>query len=166
MRAREARTRGREADTPSEPRNEHRPPALRWPNASYGVRAEGLEPSTSGLRVRCSTIELRPRLGWEIFSFQRVSESGATRTPDLRVRSPALYPTELRTLVQRAGLIAGATGTCQVPATDRESPRGSGQGGAWRDAHICMHWVLAHKTRDVTRGCVTNALSFRNRFQV
>ena len=27
----------------------------------YRVRADGLEPSTSGLRVRCSTIELRPR---------------------------------------------------------------------------------------------------------
>ena len=32
---------------------------------NYGVRAEGLEPSTSGLRVRCSTIELCPRLGRE-----------------------------------------------------------------------------------------------------
>ena len=27
------------------------------------------------------------------------SELGATRTPDLRVRSPALYPTELRALL-------------------------------------------------------------------
>jgi integrase len=67
-------------------------------SSSYGVRAEGLEPSTSGLRVRCSTIELCPRLGWETSSV--FSESGATRTPDLRVRSPALYPTELRTLAR------------------------------------------------------------------
>ena len=37
---------------------------------SYGVRAEGLEPSTSGLRVRCSTIELCPRLGSDVFDFQ------------------------------------------------------------------------------------------------
>jgi len=35
-----------------------------------GVRAEGLEPSTSGLRVRCSTIELCPRFGSNVFSFQ------------------------------------------------------------------------------------------------
>jgi len=35
-----------------------------------GVRAEGLEPSTSGLRVRCSTIELCPRLGDYVFNFQ------------------------------------------------------------------------------------------------
>ncbi len=66
------------------------------------MRAEGLEPSTSGLRVRCSTIELCPRLvsicgadGLYVSSLV-FSESGATRTPDLRVRSPALYPTELR----------------------------------------------------------------------
>jgi hypothetical protein len=58
------------------------------------VRAEGLEPSTSGLRVRCSTIELCPRLE---LRFRFSGESGATRTPDLRVRSPALYPSELRT---------------------------------------------------------------------
>lgn len=64
----------------------------RW---GYVVRAEGLEPSTSGLRVRCSTIELCPRL---VSKLSVVSESGATRTPDLRVRSPALYPSELRTL--------------------------------------------------------------------
>ena len=61
------------------------------------VRAVGLEPTTSGLRVRCSTIELCPRLVQRSSIF---SESGATRTPDLRVRSPALYPTELRTLVR------------------------------------------------------------------
>ena len=64
------------------------------------VRAEGLEPSTSGLRVRCSTIELCPRLVTKTSSV--VSESGATRTPDLRVRSPALYPTELRTQCGRS----------------------------------------------------------------
>ena len=38
-------------------------------SSSYGVRAEGLEPSTSGLRVRCSTIELCPRC-LLLFSFQ------------------------------------------------------------------------------------------------
>src|SRR5262245_3939589 len=58
------------------------------------VRAEGLEPSACGLRVRCSTIELCPQAGNVVSVF---SESGATRTPDLRVRSPALYPSELRT---------------------------------------------------------------------
>ena len=59
------------------------------------VGAEGLEPSTSGLRVRCSTIELCPLLIRDVrFS---VSESEPTRTADLRVRSPALYPAELRT---------------------------------------------------------------------
>ena len=68
-------------------------------SGSSVVRAEGLEPSTSGLRVRCSTIELCPRLVWKRLRFS-ASESGATRTPDLRVRSPALYPSELRT--QRA----------------------------------------------------------------
>src|SRR5512139_1597375 len=31
------------------------------------VRAEGLEPSACGLRVRCSTIELCPRLGNYVF---------------------------------------------------------------------------------------------------
>src|SRR6476659_6203092 len=35
----------------------------RWLFYFLRVRADGLEPSTSGLRVRCSTIELRPRLG-------------------------------------------------------------------------------------------------------
>ena len=60
------------------------------------VRAEGLEPSACGLRVRCSTIELCPQAGIDsVVSFS--GESGATRTPDLRVRSPALYPSELRT---------------------------------------------------------------------
>src|SRR5690349_16759510 len=62
---------------------------------TVGVRAVGLEPTTSGLRVRCSTIELCPRES-EAIELSLLGESGATRTPDLRVRSPALYPTELR----------------------------------------------------------------------
>src|SRR4030095_10000427 len=66
----------------------------------FRVRAEGLEPSACGLRVRCSTIELCPQACRTSSVF---SESGATRTPDLRVRSPALYPSELRTLM-RCGL--------------------------------------------------------------
>jgi len=72
-------------------------------SVTYGdheVRAEGLEPSTSGLRVRCSTIELCPRLLRARIRFS--GESGATRTPDLRVRSPALYPSELRTQCGRS----------------------------------------------------------------
>ena len=64
------------------------------------VRAEGLEPSACGLRVRCSTIELCPQA--VRLQLSASGESGATRTPDLRVRSPALYPTELRTRVRVA----------------------------------------------------------------
>src|SRR4051812_16577126 len=87
------------------------------------VRADGLEPSTSGLRVRCSTIELRPRLGNKTSSI--FSESGATRTPDLRVRSPALYPTELRTLDAGAVDSGPAPGLSRAMRDGRRSRRRS-----------------------------------------
>src|SRR5678815_3238606 len=59
-----------------------------------------------------------------------VSESGATRTPDLRVRSPALYPSELRTL-QRAHYLP-APEVRVKPARMYGAQAGSPNAPAWR----------------------------------
>ena len=92
------------------------------------VRADRLELSTSGLRVRCSTIELCPRAWCETSSV--FSETEATRTPDLRVRSPALYPTELRS--PSRGDVNSGRAACLSSAACGSASMGVNPGGRGR----------------------------------
>ena len=47
----------------------------------------GFEPATAGTTIRCSTAELHPP--------RKNGTPKGIRTPDLRIRNPLLYPTEL-----------------------------------------------------------------------
>src|SRR5918911_5396681 len=62
-------------------------------DAWKGVRAVGFEPTASGLKVRCSTTELRPRSGPSSQSVHRVrpSREGAGRSCILYETAPTRY---------------------------------------------------------------------------
>ena len=65
----------------------------------------GLEPTTPGTTIRCSTVELHPPQAVRGISRSisilnptplfLTGTPGGIRTPDIRLRRPALYPTEL-----------------------------------------------------------------------
>ena len=70
-----------------------------------GVRAVGFEPTASGLKVRCSTTELRPRSPPSSQSVHRVrpSREGAGRYCILHEMAPTRYYVKVRCWSPRAG---------------------------------------------------------------
>ena len=64
------------------------------------VSRTGIEPVTPWLRVRCST-------SWANGPQESAGTPGGIRTPDLRIRSPSLYPAELQAHVLIIGVRNG-----------------------------------------------------------